>query len=84
MMELSVPGLMHGLIIPDTREDEAGRSHVQKQLELHSQLKAKLRVLITVAIASKTGEERVCVASTLLFITGGSQGRNSSRAETWR
>ena len=61
MMELSVPGLMHGLIIPDTREDEAGRSHVQKQLELHSQLKAKLRVLITVAIASKTGEERVCV-----------------------
>lgn len=49
MTELTVPGLMHSLIIPDTKEAEAGRSHVQKQPELHSQLKARLGVLVTIA-----------------------------------
>ena len=34
----------------------------------------------------QTGEERVCLvyASTSLFITEESQGRNSNRAGTWR
>ena len=32
----------------------------------------------------KVGEERVYLTSTLLFITKGSQDRNSNKAGTWR